>query len=191
MCQLCQGGTIDDVVSDFDRQIVERGFAIVPVGSSAQSRGWAYTIGLIDASDHPELVVAGYPLGEAVTVLDDIARAVIRGSRLDAPDDSIPPRGQIGARSVHHQHLSGNLMAGWHWYYRSDGRSGPSLRALQIVLPDGKHCFEHQTTQPKLDNPRHTSYSGMSRQERRGHSAPSSGPRAPAVRRGVGGITEL
>ena len=85
MCVMCNGGTIEDVFRILHLQIVNRGFAVVPVGTKTENRGWAYTIGLIDSKDHPELVVAGYPLDRAVNILDELGAAVMAGDRLDSP----------------------------------------------------------------------------------------------------------
>jgi uncharacterized protein DUF4262 len=57
---MCNGATREEVFRALHVQIVDRGFAIVPVGTRIENKGWAYTIGLIESKDHPELVVAGY-----------------------------------------------------------------------------------------------------------------------------------
>ncbi len=49
MCVTCNGGTIKDVFRILNLQIIDRGFAIVPVGTRTDNKGWAYTIGLIDS----------------------------------------------------------------------------------------------------------------------------------------------
>ena len=46
-----------------------------------------------------------------------------------------------------------------------------AARALQIVLPDGDRCFEHQSTQPRLDERRHVPFDGITRQQRRARPA--------------------
>jgi hypothetical protein len=167
MCVMCDGGAIEDVFRILNRQIVDRGFAIVPVGTRTEKIRWSYTIGLIDCKDHPELVVAGYPLDLAVDILDQLGTAVMAGHRLD-PDDRLAFNNiLIGARSVHERHLRGDLIAGWHFYYETLGRHDLVPRALQVVLPDGECCFEHQTTQPRLDDRRHVPYDGPNRQQQR------------------------
>jgi hypothetical protein len=172
MCDMCKGATRDDVVAKLHLQIVERGFAIVPVGTAAGDKGWAYTIGLIESRDHPELVVAGYQLGCAVFVLNELGTAVLAGARLDATGYGLAFHGaEIGARWVHEKHLRDNLIAAWHWYYGSIGRHDLVPTALQICLPDGGFCFEHQTSQPRLDDPRHVPFDGMTRQQRRSRPA--------------------
>ena len=177
MCVMCNGATREEVLRDLHLQISDRGFTIVSVGTTLENKGWAYTIGLIDSKDHPELVVAGYPLGGAVVVLDQLSAAVLAGDRLDIPGDHLVFCGaEIGARRVHERHLRGGLIASWQSYYQSVGRHDLVPRALQIVLPDGRCCSEHQTAQPRLDDNHHVAFAGLTRQQRRARPA--------AIRRG-------
>ncbi len=171
MCVMCNGGTIKDVFRILNLQIIDRGFAIVPVGTRTDNKGWAYTIGLIDSKDHPELVVAGYPLDRAVDVLDQLGAAIMAGDRLDTSGRLAVHSLEIGVRPVHQRHLRGDLIAGWHLYYDGVGRHDLVPQALQVVLPDGGHCFEHQTTQPRLDDRRHVPFDGLTRQQRRDRPA--------------------
>jgi len=169
MCVMCNGGTIEDLFRILDLQIIDRGFAIVPISTRTENKGWVYTIGLIDSKEHPELVVAGYPLDLAIDVVDQLGTAVIAGDRVD-PTARLAVNGlEIGARSVHERHLRGDLIARWHFYYETLGRCDLVPRALQVVLPDGGYCFEHQTTQPRLDDRRHVPFDGPNRQQRRAH----------------------
>jgi len=172
MCVMCNGATREEVFRDLHAQMVDRGFAIVPVGTRIENKGWAHTIGLIESKDHPELVVAGYPLVRAVGILGELSVAVMAGDRLDIPGDRLVLRcTQIGARPVHETHLQGGLIASWHSYYKSVGRYDLVPQALQIVLPDERHCFEHQTTQPRLDESHRVSFDGLNRQQRRARPA--------------------
>jgi hypothetical protein len=168
MCAICRGATTEEVFLGLHLQIVDRGFAIVTIGTRAENKGWAYTIGLIDSTKHPELVVAGYPLGHAVDVLDELGAAVMAGVRLDSPGDHLVLRcTEIGTRLVHERHLQEGLMAFWYSYYEGVGRQGLVPQALQIVLPDDDCCFEHQTAQPRLDQSHHVPFDGITRQQRR------------------------
>ena len=168
MCAVCNGATTEEIFLALHLQIVERGFAIVPVGTTAENKGWAYTVGLIDSKGHPELVVAGHPLGRAVDILCELGAAVISGTRLDITCDHLLFRStEIGARPVHERHLKDGLMAFWHNYYEGVGRPDLVPQALQIVLPDGDWCFVHQTTQPRLDQSHHVPFDGITRQQRR------------------------
>jgi Domain of unknown function (DUF4262) len=174
MCVMCKGGTREQVRQNLYAQICALGFALVPVGRAWNNKGWAYTIGLIDSRDHPELVVAGVQLGEAVTVLDRLAKAVLDGIRYDTCDTATA-NADIGFGEVQALHIRRGLMDGWIDYYGAAGRRDLDLRALQVVLPDGMRCYEHQRTQPRLDGNRHVSFDGLNRAARRGHPRPPRG----------------
>jgi hypothetical protein len=168
MCVMCKGATREEFFRCLQRQIADRGFTVMSIGTRLENKGWAYTIGLIDSKDHPELVVAGYPLGRAAGILRQLGAAVVAGDRLDLPGDHLVFYGaEIGARAVHERHLQGGLMATWHSYYDSVGRYDLVLRAVQIVLPDGHCCFEHHTSQPRLDGSHRVPFDGLTRQQRR------------------------
>lgn len=179
MCTMCEGATEDEVLRRLHQQIQDHGFAIVPVGSGREARGWAYTIGLVEGTYHPELVVAGYPLGDAVVVLDEVGHRVVAGSRVSAGVGPVTYRGvPVGTVPVHPSHIRRGLMAAWRWYYDSVGRPDLGPCALQVVLPDGAFCDEHQTSQPRLDQARHVPFDGGTRQVVQVRSAQCSNRRA-------------
>lgn len=163
MCEQC-----DPALARLHDDIREIGFAVMLAGRSMTARGWAYTLGLVDGFDHPELVIAGLPLEDALDPLSALARCVVAGDRIDTPFqhglDGIP----IGTVPVHERHFERGLMSWWDWYYQSLGRFDIALRALQIVLPAGGYCFHHQSEQPDLGSPRHVPFDGLSTQVRRG-----------------------
>jgi hypothetical protein len=145
MCVMCSGATVKDVVNRLHREIEDRGFAIVPVEDASEKTSWAYTIGLVDSMNHPELVVAGHPLGAAVRVLGELGQAVLGGHRLEPDDSPITFHGAaVGVVPVHQWHLHQGLIAAWHWYYDGVGRPDVEPRALQILLPDAYVCPAHQ-----------------------------------------------
>jgi Domain of unknown function (DUF4262) len=153
-------------------QIGAQGFTIIQVGTRIENKGWAYTIGLIESNDHPELVVAGYSLVRAADILGELAVGVAAGERLDIPGDHRVFRcGEIGTRPVHERHLQDGLMASWRSDYDSVGRYDLVRRALQIVLPDDRRCLKCQTTQPRLDQDHRVSFDGLARQQRRARPA--------------------
>ena len=178
MCELCDGADFDDVCSKMYRLISTHGFTVVPVGSSGTVRGWAYTIGLIDNFDHPELVIAGLPLDEAARTLLALGSCVSTGDSLAVPGGHSLNGEPIGVRPVHPRHLRDGLMNFWTGYYDWLVRSDIELSALQIVMPANGYCWGHQKEQPDLSSPAHVPFDG-SRRRRRPHRpsaavAPSS-----------------
>lgn len=163
MCERC-----DALLARLHEQISEDGFAVVPVGKSMRARGWAYTIGLVDGYDHPELVIAGLPLEDAVGPLSALAACVVEGDRIDTPGQHGLNGLAIGTVPVHARHLERGLMERWSWYYESVGRFDVARRALQIVLPAGGYCCHHQREQPDLGSPHHVPFDGLSTNKRRG-----------------------
>ena len=172
MCVMCEGGSRQQARQNLYAQICALGFALLPVGRTWSNKGWAYTIGLIDKCDHQELVIAGVRLGEAVTVPDHLANAVLDGIHFDTCDAAVAFNADIGFVEVQALHIRRGLMDGWTDYHAAPARPDLDLRALQVVLPAGSRCYEHQGTQPRLDGNRHVSFDGLSRAARRSHPRP-------------------
>jgi hypothetical protein len=164
MCIMCEGATIEQVRQNLYEQICTDGYAMVPVGNGWDRYGWAYTIGLADAHDHPELVIIGARLGDAVVLLDEVARRVIQGCRFDAGDAAVAVNTLVGFVDVHPVHFRAGLLNGWFDYYHAAGRRDLAVRALQVVQPG---------TQPRLDCDHHVPFYGQNRAARRTHSSRS------------------
>ncbi len=62
MCFMCHGGTIKDVLRILNLQIIDWGFAIVPVGTRTGNKGWTYAIGLIDSKSTALIANNGKPV---------------------------------------------------------------------------------------------------------------------------------
>jgi hypothetical protein len=63
MCRMCEGFSLDDVLALDAARIAEYGFVVIGVegrdDDDDHPPAWAYTVGLLDAADHPEMIVAG------------------------------------------------------------------------------------------------------------------------------------
>ena len=57
-----------------------------PPGERGQLVEWAYTVGLLDAAGHPELVVVGPQLDRSGPLLQSMGRCVLEGARCEAGD---------------------------------------------------------------------------------------------------------
>ena len=178
MCENC-----DLTLERLPGRIRDNAFTVLSVGSSATARGWAYTIGLVDAYGHPELVIAGLPLNRMVGPLTALARCVAAGDRIDTPGQHGFNGAAIGTVPVHSRHLERGLMARWSWYYDLVGRFDLQLRALQIVLPVGEYCWHHQTEQPDLGSPRHVAFDGLAPRDRGGCGEAAARTRAQSPSR--------
>ena len=86
---MCEGFSLDDVLALDAAQIAEYGFVIIGVDGSPPDDGspWAYTIGLLDAADHPELIIAGPSLETSGSMLSLLAHSVLDdGDRYELGD---------------------------------------------------------------------------------------------------------
>lgn len=149
MCMFCDGATVEDFRERVHAGIARAGFAMV--GVEHGPGGYAYTIGLLDHVGHPELVAAHADLSVAASVVEQLAREVLDGVRLHAASETRAFGVPVGIRPVAEAQLRRGLVAAWHDYYDAYGRHELRPVVLQVVLPDGHNCFEHQTSQPRLD----------------------------------------
>ena len=117
---------------------------------------WAYTVGLCEGFDHPELLIADVELSHAALTLDVFAQAVHDEEEWYLSGDVIDFGGgrTIRVVAVHPTHYRGMLVNGWLRYYDDVGPPRPVLRALQLVLSDEWFCPVHGNPQRDLSRPR-------------------------------------
>jgi hypothetical protein len=157
MCRICEGFSLDDVLALDAARIAEYGFAIIGVsGDPAEEhpRSWAYTVGLLDAADHPELIVAGIKPDTAGALLSDLGHAVIdEGARFEIGDTIDVGCGiaRIGAVNEIQYGLSTFNM--WHNLQRYGTLLTSALEAVQVIMPSSLFCSVHSGSQPLLHLP--------------------------------------
>ena len=66
---MCEGFSLDDVLALDAAHIAEYGFINIGVDVEPPATPWAYTVGLLDAAGHPELIVVGAPLARCGPIL--------------------------------------------------------------------------------------------------------------------------
>ena len=149
MCVMCFDESLPDLYRRLRDLMDDWGFLVMTSADETGDRGLAYTIGLIESRSHPELLIQGCRLDTATEILYDLGRFVGKRLRIDRRA-TIPYEGtgRFGTAWIDEELLSGGLLDSWYWFYGC--RSDVSLKAIQIVLPDGACCFRHQTTQPLL-----------------------------------------
>ncbi len=85
MCRVCEGFDIDDVLALDAARIAEYGYllqgVVGPGGEHDGCGSWVYTVGLLDAVAHPELIVAGLPPNDGASLLSMLAQSVLDGER--------------------------------------------------------------------------------------------------------------
>ena len=157
MCMMCDGFSAEDVVALEGARIAEYGFTMV--GVTAREPGdvgyeWTYTLGLLDAVGHPELVLAGPETESAARLLGAIARDVLAGERF-APGDQlgVPPHAVRFGAVDPIQYALGTF-ASWYQNREAGHLSAPQLEAVQVFAPDDWFCACHQGRQPDLSDPK-------------------------------------
>jgi hypothetical protein len=133
MCDICDGMTHEEFNQRTMRKIEQYGWVISGV-EDGPGLGWAYTVGLLEGFDHPELVVVGLDWPEAVHLLNQLGDRVAAG-RLLYPglgDDTIAGI-DFGAVAPS-QWKARSTFAGWQGYYEWRGGAPPDAFAVQVFV---------------------------------------------------------
>ena len=176
MCVLCEGGSEEDLLRDEFMRIALDGFTVVLVESESP---WAYTIGLTQSFDHPELVVTGGSEDSTLHVLGHLIGRIKDGARFEVDSPPFSPCDCLPYRfgPVHPAQWEQGRFDQWLRYYTWAGGELPPQRALQVLVPNNAggypdepdFCFRHNNRcQPLLDEaPRHNVNTGENREARR------------------------
>ena len=137
MCFICDGGTeeeFDDLVeSCIDG---EPGWFVMGVYDDDGPPGWAYSIGLQERFDHPELVLTGRACFHcAGTMINEIGARVAAGEKFVVGDHIWLGEGggEVRFGPVHDNHWLTDRFNAWKAFYRSRRASAPPRRALQMI----------------------------------------------------------
>jgi hypothetical protein len=156
MCEICDGATPEEARANRARSIDTNGWGIIGVQPSPQNEPWAYTVGLVEAFEHPELIVVGIDLDIAGLVLHDLATCVTAGVEL-APGRRAPVVGiEVEFAEVHPAQFGHGVFTAWFDHYRVFKASDLPLSALQVVPPAELGCCDHPGCRPRLDLPERT-----------------------------------
>ncbi len=149
---MCEGFSLDDVLALDAARIAEYGFVIIGVEGREPDHGpWAYTVGLLDAADHPELIMAGPKLETCGAILSVLGHAVVdEGERFDVGDRIDTPAGDAIVGVVHQIQYALDTFNFWYNLHEFGALRTHALEAVQIVLPPGFFCHEHRDSQPVL-----------------------------------------
>lgn len=154
MCRICEGFSLHDALALDAARIAEYGFVVIGVDSgddTAPHAPWAYTVGLLDAADHPELIIAGASSHLASAFLSGLAHMVLDdGDRFEVGDEIDIERGVLRFGPVNEIQYSLNTFNWWHNLAEFGAVETYALEALQVVLPQSCFCEEHGFAQPLL-----------------------------------------
>ena len=135
MCSLCDGKTYEDLLEETDDRIERFGFTMVGVEADPDHPPWIYTIGLVEACDHPELAMLGIPIELAAGVISELATRVLDGDVVTPGDDVLFAGVPFHVGPVDERLWAGDRFAQWHAYY--DWLGDPPEPAAVEVIPCG------------------------------------------------------
>lgn len=133
MCMMCDGASPEEVDQWMEATIARAGWAIIRVGDD-HVVDWAYTVGLVDGFDHPELIVVGMDAG-ALRALDEIGERVRAGERFGPTSvveigEHLFPLGPVDPEQFVHE-----VFNGWTSYYGNHVQEYVPPVALQVFPP--------------------------------------------------------
>ena len=133
MCDICDGMTHDEFNERTMRGIEQYGWYITGV-EDGPGLGWAYTIGLLEGFDHPELIVAGLGWPESGHLLNQLGDRVAAGRLLypGLADETI--EGIDFGVVAPDQWKAQSTFAGWLGYYEWRGGMPADPFAVQVFV---------------------------------------------------------
>lgn len=136
MCYLCDGGTVDELLDQVAANIERVGWHVSGV-SEGPRLGWAFTIGLSERFDHPELAMTGACcFACAGAWLHELGERVAAGERFVPGSEVVVPSGAaVRFGPVHERQWQSDRFNLWKEYYARAG-AAPVRAALQVILRD-------------------------------------------------------
>ena len=152
MCMLCDGFSQEDMIAAHAAIIEEHGYLVTGVGDCDPPH-WAYTVGLLDRVEHPELIVAGPQFEVAGAIINHVGRQILAGSRFAAGDMLVTPHGAVRFGVVNPIQYRLSTFNVWfamaaHGHLRCD-----ELQAIQVIAPRESICDCGLCDQPDLSRP--------------------------------------
>lgn len=156
MCRMCEGFSVEDVLALEAARIDEYGFIVMGVDGTQESPSaitWSYTVGLLDAAGHPELIVAGPSVDAGGDLLNRLGRRVLAGARFTVGDRVKVDRSRARIGAVHPIQYELDTFNVWHSLRAIGALDAPEVETLQVFAPRGWFCRCHQHAQPDLSDP--------------------------------------
>lgn len=175
MCFICDGGTEDEFHDLVESCIDDPGWFVMGVYDTDGPPGWAYTIGLQERYDHPELVMTGRACFHcAGKVLNEIGRRMAAGEKFVVDDHAWLPDGggEVRFGPVHPNHWLTDTFNAWKAFYRSRRTEAPPREALQLIWLNDRGYWQddpiyRRWRHERLDRAPHLpGYKGRSRRRR-------------------------
>src|SRR4051812_40756449 len=119
MCRLCDGASWEEVLAEHELRLAVYGYVIAGVVDDDYVP-WVYTVGLLDATGHPELIIAGPQAETCAAVIHDLAERVMAGEEFVIGDKAKVAGEPVSFGDVHAAHYADDTFNQWHELQRSD-----------------------------------------------------------------------
>jgi hypothetical protein len=134
-----------DLFDRIDASIAAGEWHLIAVDGDDDDPSWAYTVGLSEQFDHPELVVVGSCCCCAGVLLNAVGDRIAAGYRCPV-SDGVPVEVDLGEpvrfRPVHPDHWLTSRFAMWQSYYEAKPWVPPPAHAVQVVFVDTSGWFQ-------------------------------------------------
>lgn len=144
MCLRCDGYSEDEVARSIDLAVRVHGWALIPV---EDERPWAYTVGLLETYQHPELVVTDLELSVEVSIINWAVRQIASRGMIDEAELA---RRELRAAEVHRSHDAGDWFGTWCRHYKRFPSPGDFV---QLIPAPTRFCSCHRHALTRLDRP--------------------------------------
>src|SRR5689334_22056542 len=116
MCRICDGLTYEELYAETAAAIASHGYTLIGVegGAEAGRLPWFYTVGLLDAADHAELIIAGVDPKQCVPALNAIASEVLEGNAFGVGETINVGIGVARVGAVHPIQYDLDTFNAWH-----------------------------------------------------------------------------
>ncbi len=138
MCEICNGKSQAEVLSDVAAKVRHFGWALQAVtGPGPTDVPWVYTVGLSSGFGHPDLVWLGDDVEDGAHVLNQLGNAVRLGHRFGPGDRVMAGAEALDLSPVHDAFVEGGLVAMCGAYYTTIGHQPVVPGLLQVTRQAG------------------------------------------------------
>ena len=152
MCRLCDGDSWEDVLAERELRLAVYGYVMCGVVDD-DCEPWIYTVGLLDAVGHPELILAGAEPEASAAILAELSERILAGDRFGAGAKTRAAGDAVSFGVVHPVQYENTTFNQWHETQAAGLIKTAELEAVQVILAPDCFCSECGDQQPILSNP--------------------------------------
>ena len=165
---MCEGFSLEETLALYAATIAKYGFAVIGVGPSddgwpaprprraedlVEATPWAYTVGLLDAAGHPELVMAGPGFEQSGPLLSRLGNEVLAGRNFGVGDRIRSERHVFWIGAVNPVQYRFDTFNLWHELAATAVLQRHPLEARQVLAPRDWCSGYRHNAQPVLADP--------------------------------------